>query len=147
HYKYKDIATNYLIILFQILYWINPLICLAFGEMRLDREIACDKAVLNMLGQTQHTAYGNTIIMFANKHYLSRQFAGVNQFASSKSQIKKRIECICAFNFGTKADKLESIPIFILSAGGVAGQVTIVSVMSGSNHRMDFNNKQAKYED
>ena len=147
HYKYKDIATNYLIILFQILYWFNPLIWLAFREMRLDREIACDKAVLNMLDQTQHTAYGNTIIMFANKHYLSRQFAGVNQLASSKSQLKKRIECIAAFTSETKAVKLKSILIFILLAGVVAGQIPIVSAMSDSNDRMDFNNKQAKYED
>src|SRR5699024_678651 len=93
------------------------------------------------------TAYGNTIIMFANKHYLSRQFAGVNQFASSKSHLKKRIECIAAFTSDTKAVKLKRILIFILIVEGVDGQIPIVSAMSDKNDRMDFNNKQAKYED
>src|SRR5699024_5481735 len=79
--------------------------------------------------------------------YLSRQFAGVNQLASSKSQLKKRIECIAAFTSETKAVKLKSILIFILLAGVVAGQIPIVSAMSDSNDRMDFNNKQEKYED
>lgn len=30
HYKYKDLATNYLMIIYQILYWFNPLVWIAF---------------------------------------------------------------------------------------------------------------------
>src|SRR5699024_10474974 len=105
HYKYKDIATNYLIILFQALYWFNPLTWMAFKNMRLDREIACDSAVLGMLEQKQHSSYGNTILMFADQHYLSRQFAMVNQIASSKKQLKRRIEHIAAFASETNAIK------------------------------------------
>ena len=36
HYKYKDISTNYLMIIFQILYWFNPLVWIAFKKMRTD---------------------------------------------------------------------------------------------------------------
>ncbi|VDG97189.1 Regulatory protein BlaR1 [Lysinibacillus sphaericus] len=147
HYKYKDIATNYLIVLFQILYWFNPLIWMAFREMRLDREIACDSAVLNILDQNQHATYGNTIIMFAEKSYFPKQFAMVNQLASSKKQLKKRIECIAAFTFETKLLQLKSILIFILLAGVVVSQIPIVSAMSYGDDRINFDNEQTVYED
>ncbi|PWU69985.1 BlaR1 family beta-lactam sensor/signal transducer [Gracilibacillus dipsosauri] len=147
HYKNKDIATNFLIVLFQILYWYNPLIWMAFREMRLDREIACDRAVLNTLDQNQHVAYGNTIIMFADKSSLSRQFAMVNQLTSSKKQLKKRIERIAAFTMETKLLQLKSILIFILLAGFVVSQIPIVSAMTYDDDRIDFDNNNTVYED
>ncbi|WP_342028615.1 BlaR1 family beta-lactam sensor/signal transducer [Salibacterium halotolerans] len=147
HYKYKDIATNYLIVLFQILYWFNPLIWMAFKQMRLDREIACDSAVLNILDQNQHTAYGNTIIMFAGKTYLPMYFSMVNQIAGSKKQLKIRIERITTFRYETKLLKLKSILIFILLTGIVISQIPVVSAMPYGDDRIDFHNKQTIYED
>lgn len=38
HYKNKDLLTNYVILFYQIIYWFNPLVWLAFREMRLDRK-------------------------------------------------------------------------------------------------------------
>lgn len=147
HYKYKDIATNHLIVLFQVFYWYNPLIWIAFREMRLDREIACDSTVLKMLNQNQHAAYGNTIINFVDKSYLPRHFAMVNQLAGSKKQIKKRIERIAAFTVETKLLKLKSILIFMLLTGVVLGQIPIVSAMPSGDDRINFEKKQTVYED
>lgn len=147
HYKYKDIATNYLVILFNILYWYNPLIWIAFREMRLDREIACDGAVLKMLDQNQYEAYGNTIINFADKSYLPRQFTMVNQLSGSKKQIKKRIERIAAFTTESKLLKLKSILIFMLLAGVVVSQIPIVSAVPYGDDRINFENKRTVYED
>jgi bla regulator protein blaR1 len=147
HYKYKDIATNYLMVLFQTLYWYNPLIWIAFREMRLDREIACDSAVLKLLDQNQYAAYGNTIINFADKSYLPGQFAMVNQLASSKKQLKKRIERIAAFTTESKRLKLKSILIFMLLAGVVMSQIPIVSAIPYGDDRINFENKRTVYED
>lgn len=147
HYKYKDIVTNYLIVLFQILYWYNPLIWIAFREMRLDREVACDNAVLKMLDQNQYAAYGNTIINFVDKSYLPRQFAMVNQLASSKKQLKKRMERIAAFTTESKLLKLKGILIFTLLAGVVASQIPIISAIPYGDDRINFENKQVVYED
>lgn len=147
HYKYKDIATNYLIVLFQILYWFNPLIWMAFREMRLDQEIACDSAVLSTLDQNQHAAYGNTIIMFADKSYFPRQFAMVNQLASSKKQLKTRIKHIAAFTSETKLLQLKGILIFILLAVVVMSLIPIVTAMPYGDDRINFDNKQTVYED
>ncbi|SEB05345.1 bla regulator protein blaR1 [Thalassobacillus cyri] len=146
HYKNKDVAINYLIVLFQILYWFNPLIWIAFREMRLDREVACDSAVLHTLNQHQRAAYGNTIIKLADKSRLPRHFETINELASSKKQIKKRMERIAYFETETKLVKVKSILIFILLAGFVVSQVPIVSAMPYDD-RIDFDNGQTVYED
>lgn len=51
HYKQKDALTNGLINLFHLLYWSNPAVWFAVNEVRNDREIACDAAVLKVLGE------------------------------------------------------------------------------------------------
>lgn len=147
HFKYKDIVTNYLIVLFQVIYWFNPMIWIAFREMRLDREIACDSAVLKMFDRNQHAAYGNTIINFADKSFLPRHFSLVNQLAGSKRQLKKRIERIATFTVESKLLKLKSTLIFMLLAGVVAIQIPIASAMPSGDDRINFENKRTVYED
>ncbi|MFD2655585.1 BlaR1 family beta-lactam sensor/signal transducer [Gracilibacillus thailandensis] len=147
HYKNKDIITNYLVVLFQILYWYNPLIWIGFREMRIDREIACDSAVLKMLGQDHYATYGNTIIKFADKSFLQGKFAIASQLTSPKKQLKRRIEGIATFTTESKLLKLKSIVIFILLAGIVVCQVPVVSAMPYGEDRINFDNKQTVYED
>ncbi|MEI3606154.1 BlaR1 family beta-lactam sensor/signal transducer [Pseudogracilibacillus sp. SE30717A] len=147
HYKYNDIATNYLIIMYQILYWFNPLVWIAFKKMRLDREIACDTAVLNSLEEDCHADYGNAIINFAALISHSKNFALANQFNGSKEQMKKRIEKIASFTIESKWMKLKSISIFTLIGVFVAIQVPFISAMATPNDRYDFNNKNTLYED
>lgn len=147
HYKYKDIATNYLMIIYQILYWYNPLVWIAFNKMRLDREIACDMAVLKSLDEHCHTDYGNAIINFAARASHSKDFALANQFNGPKEQMKKRIEKIASFTIESKWMKLKSISIFTLIGVFVAGQVPFISAMATTNDRYDFNNENTHYED
>ncbi|GAE94695.1 hypothetical protein JCM21714_3876 [Gracilibacillus boraciitolerans JCM 21714] len=147
HYKYKDISTNYLVVLFQIMYWYNPLIWIAFRNMRLDREIACDSAVLKMLNPNNYSAYGNTIIKFAHKSFLKSQFTMVNPLVSSKKQLTKRIERIAVFTTESRLLKVKSIIIFLLLAGIVISQVPVVSAMPYGEDRIDFDNQKTTYED
>nr|WP_286171324.1 BlaR1 family beta-lactam sensor/signal transducer [Lentibacillus populi] len=147
HYKYKDIATNYLIVFYQILYWFNPFVWVAFREMRLDREIACDIAVLNSLNKHSYAKYGNTIINFVDRSSRLRYFPLANQLNGSKEQIKRRIERIASFTSETKRLKLKSIAIFMLSGVFVASQIPIVSVFAYEDNYYDFAGEQTVYED
>ncbi|SFB08160.1 bla regulator protein blaR1 [Lentibacillus halodurans] len=147
HYKYKDMATNYMIIFFQILYWFNPFVWIAFREMRLDREIACDIGVLNTLDKQDHVKYGNTIIDFVDRFSRPRYFTFVNQLNGSKKQIKKRIEHIASFTTESKRLKLKSIIIFLILAVLIASQLPIVSVLAYEDNRHDFAGEQTVYED
>ncbi|WP_188433244.1 BlaR1 family beta-lactam sensor/signal transducer [Kroppenstedtia guangzhouensis] len=147
HYKNKDILTNYLIVVFQILYWFNPLVWVAFREMRLDREIACDHAVLNSLDKHGYVEYGNTIINVVDRVSQPGNFILTNQLNGSKKQIKKRIEKIASFTTESKLLKRKSIAIFMLVGGLVASQVPFISVMAEDHTRYDFKSERTVYED
>ncbi|MBT2674753.1 BlaR1 family beta-lactam sensor/signal transducer [Streptomyces sp. ISL-14] len=147
HYKYKDIATNYLIVIYQILYWFNPFVWFAFREMRLDREIACDIAVLNSLDERSYAEYGNTIINFVDRASQPRNFALANHLNGSKKQIKRRIERIASFTTESKLLKLKSIAIFMLVGVFVVSQVPFISVMADDNNLYDFKSERTVYED
>ncbi|UOR10249.1 BlaR1 family beta-lactam sensor/signal transducer [Halobacillus amylolyticus] len=147
HYKYKDIATNYLVIIYQILYWFNPLVWIAFKEMRVDREIACDTAVLKSLVEKSYADYGNTIISFVDVPSYSKNFTGSNQLNGPKKQIKKRIEKIASFTIESKWMKLKSISIFTLAGIFVASQLPFISAMANGNNRYDFNFEHTIYKD
>ncbi|WP_010283771.1 BlaR1 family beta-lactam sensor/signal transducer [Bacillus timonensis] len=147
HYKSKDTAMNYLIIIYQILYWYNPLVWIAFKKMRMDREIACDIAVLKSIDKSFHRDYGNAIINFVGLAPHSKEIALANQFNGSKEQVKKRIEKIASYTMESKWLKLRSIIIFSIVSVFVASQVPFISAMAASNDHYDFNNKRTQFED
>ncbi len=147
HYKSKDIATNYLIVIFQIIYWFNPLVWIAFRKMRLDREIACDHAVLSSLDEKCHRQYGLTIINFIDKVSSQRNVKLANQFNGSKKQIKSRIKRIASFTKESKILKLKSTVIITILGVLVVSQVPFISAMAQDNNHYDFENENALYMD
>lgn len=147
HYKHKDILTNYLIVFYQILYWFQPLVWIAFREMKLDREIACDSAVLHSLDKRCYTEYGNTIINFIDKFSRQKYITLVHPLNGAKKQIKKRIESIASFKTETKQVKLRSIVIFVSLGVFVANMIPFYSVMAYDNQHYNFAGKHTIYED
>ena len=67
HYRHKDTLAGLFMTLTGILYWCNPLVRYALKEMRSDREIACDAAVLKRLPESDYEEYGAALINFAEK--------------------------------------------------------------------------------
>jgi bla regulator protein blaR1 len=147
HIKYKDIVSNYLIVIYQIVYWFNPLVWLAFREMRIDREIACDMAVLHSLDENSFAEYGSTIINFVDRVSQLRNVSLTNQFNGSKQQIKRRIERIASFTTESRLLKLKSLAIFMLVGIVVASQAPLVSVMADENNQYEFTSKRTVDED
>lgn len=147
HYKSRDILINYVMVIYQIIYWFNPLIWIAFREMRLDREIACDTAVLKSLDTDSYTDYGNTIINFIDRSIRKRTFSLATQLNGSKEQIKRRIERIADFAPETKELKWRSVLIFVLVGLFVSLQLPFVSAFAAENQYYDFTNKETEYAD
>lgn len=147
HYKHKDICTNYLMVFYQIIYWFNPVAWIAFREMRLDREIACDTAVLNSLDKRNYVSYGKTLIHFIHSSSAFKSIPLANQLNGSKSQIRRRIMKIAAYQPERKRKKLISIGIFTFMIVLVFSQIPFVSAMTVKQDRYDFNHEQVKYED
>ncbi|MEH7017890.1 MULTISPECIES: BlaR1 family beta-lactam sensor/signal transducer [Bacillus] len=147
HYKNKDLLTNYVILFYQIIYWFNPLVWLAFREMRLDREIACDTSVLHLLDDNSFSEYGNTIINFLDLSKRSSKLQLVTKINGSKSQIKKRIEQIAAYKPGAKKSIRKSVFIYVLASIILTVQLPVISVFATENDRYYFNNDGTVYED
>ncbi len=147
HYKSKDIATNYVIVIFQIIYWFNPLVWIAFRKMRLDREIACDHAVLSSIDENDHKDYGMTIINFVDKVSRHKNVILANQFNGSKKQLKSRIERIASYTKESKLLKLKGSAVFAILGVLVASQVPLISAMANHNNHYDFKGEKAHYID
>lgn len=105
HIRHGDLITNYLFCGVQALYWCNPLVWLAFRQMRQDREAYCDWAVLNELtGEAERISYGQTILNFAAGS--NTRFYTANGFCQSKEQLKYRLEQVVGFQRETKWKRL-----------------------------------------
>lgn len=105
HIRHGDLITNYLFCGMQALYWFNPLVWLAFRQMRRDREAYCDWAVLNELGdENARIAYGQTILNFAAG--CQTQFHTANGLCQNKEQLKYRLEQIVSYQKDTRWRKI-----------------------------------------
>lgn len=105
HIRHGDLITNYLFCGMQALYWFNPLVWLAFRQMRRDREAYCDWAVLNELGdENARIAYGQTILNFAAG--CQTRFHTANGLCQNKEQLKYRLEQIVGYQKDTPWRKI-----------------------------------------
>ncbi|UKK97085.1 BlaR1 family beta-lactam sensor/signal transducer [Brevibacillus brevis] len=147
HQKNHDIVMNYVTVVYQLLYWFHPLVWLAFREMRVDREIACDVAVLNFLDKRNYLEYGHTIIKFLDKESRAGNLVLANQLNGSKKAVKKRIEKIASHKAETKLLHLKSTVIFSIVVVLVASQVLVGSALADDRSRYHFQDDRTIYED
>lgn len=148
HYRYKDAIPNYLMNLAGVLYWFNPAIWYAFKAMKLDREVACDSAVLQSLTENDYEAYGTTLINFAEKVYLS-PFPFASGLSGSMSQIKKRILNIAFYKSPTQRQKILGICVYGLIAAILIGFAPLLSTYAAEQEYYHFqeNNTDISYLD
>lgn len=62
HYRRRDIWLKTLALWVNALHWFNPVIWYMTRLLERDTELACDEAVLRLLPQEEHSAYGKTIV-------------------------------------------------------------------------------------
>ncbi len=98
HLKRKDILMNWIILIYQLIYWFNPIIWIGFYKMKNDMEIACDACVLNNLKKEKHIFYGKVIIDLLD--YISKpSWVPVStNILKNKYELKRRIIMIKKFN-------------------------------------------------
>lgn len=147
HQKSKDVFVNYLMWLLQIIYWFNPLVWFAVKKMRIDRELACDASVLNLLDESGYTEYGYTIIHFADKKYnrAYKQFS--TGMGGTKEQLKQRIQSIATYTRESQLLKWKGKVIYALLAIFVLFFTSLTSAIASSDDVYHFNEKNAIYED
>ena len=126
HYKHRDTLASFWMNLAGIIYWFNPFVWYALKEMRNDREVACDTSVLQMLEADAYTAYGNTLINFAEKVSLT-PFPFASGLSGNMKQMKKRIINIASYEKPTLRKKLKGMSAFTLTVLFLLGFTPFIS--------------------
>lgn len=122
HYKYKDIAINWLITLLKCVYFFNPIFWYAFTTMRRDCELACDQRVLEFGGVDKAT-YAR--VLFKEALVKNKYMVGTSSIANGKNEITKRVKFIERF----KKPKT----IWILIGAAIATIVTITTLTNSKS--------------
>lgn len=148
HCKHRDVAINHLMCLLRILYWFNPMVFFVAKEMRLDRELACDRSVLDNLPEEQHTAYGSTLLHFINTLSRTAALSLATELGGSGRQIKKRVESIAAFVKESWQLRVKSIGIFALAGLLAFSQLpTVAALAAYDKDAYRFENRNVVNED
>lgn len=62
HLRHGDLWVNVLLVFFQALHWFDPVLWLCFAQVRRDREMVCDAAVVRHLGEGERLDYGQALL-------------------------------------------------------------------------------------
>lgn len=138
HYKHKDAVINHFMNLAGIVYWFNPLVWYALKEMRNDREVACDTAVLQMLDEEHYEDYGNTLINFAEKISLT-PFPFASGLSGNMKQMKRRILNIASYEKPTCWQMIRSIAAFGITASILVSFIPFVSTYAADQNHYQWN--------
>ena len=109
HQRHGDIWWSYLRNLLVALYWFHPLVWLAARLSREDCELACDEAVAAQLSENQKIAYGKSLLFIAALQHKPGFFSVATNMQGSRSQLEKRIRCICS-----KPKKSKCVTVLVL---------------------------------
>jgi TonB family protein len=138
HLKRHDIGISWLLTMMQIIHWFNPLVWLAFYQMRVDQESACDASVLSRIKHNQSADYAIAIIGFLEKFCQNRQLPALAGVMESKSQMKRRIAMITYYKrFSQKMTYAASA--LLISVGfilfSLSGFAEVKQAQTGNNDK------------
>jgi len=93
HYKRGDLWVSLLVLFVSAMHWFNPFVYLMAKAVRVDREAACDYAVISGNGKERRKHYAETIIGFIGRS-ASRQPVLSTYFYGGSYIMKKRLFAI-----------------------------------------------------
>ena len=97
HLKQRDIYLGWLMALLQVVHWFNPLMWFAFGRMRADREMACDRLAISTMGLDEPPEYGRTIVSLLESFSQVRYLPSVAGILEDTCQMERRIKMIADY--------------------------------------------------
>lgn len=138
HCRCLDGLVNDLCILFRILYWFNPAVCLTLKKLPMERELACDASVLAHLSAEDHPLYGAALLNLAEK--LS-SYPSASGMVSKGSQLRRRILGITSFRHRNRKQKWKSVISYLLISVLTAGMIPVLSAYAGSEETVSLHGK------
>jgi len=120
HFKRGDLILNWLITGLQAIHWFNPMVWIGFARWRADRELACDAAVLEAVGDGRNLNYGETIIQLLEGCPRQAAIPGHVGVLEAPGDLRMRMLMIMEF----KPASRWSVLAFLLLAGVGVGCLT-----------------------
>lgn len=128
HLKRHDIGVSWVMAFLQAVYWFNPLVWLAFHQIRLDQEMACDASVLASMKGGDAREYARAIVGFLEKFCRNRQLPSLAGILESKVQMVSRITGILGYRKASWKNLLGACSLLAIA-------MVILFMMTGSVYR------------
>lgn len=97
HVRRHDLPLNWIVTALQIAHWFNPLVWYGFARWRIDREVACDAAVLQTAGPASRTAYGQTMLRLLEQLVPPAPRPGLVGILENHRELHRRIAMIAGY--------------------------------------------------
>lgn len=94
HLKRRDLLTGWVTWIFNVIHWFNPVLWYAARQFRMDREIACDAAVLKWTQESDRRCYGQTLVTIAEQLIHQPRLAGMVAMVERHTSLGRRIAAI-----------------------------------------------------
>lgn len=98
HYKRKDNVTGFILMIFNLIHWFNPLMWLAGSKIKEDRELVCDQQVLIHVSSDEKRNYAKAILkileLFSQKQFIQSASSIIQGRASAMEWRLKFIKTI-----------------------------------------------------
>ena len=94
HQRRHDVAANWLLSLLAAMHWFNPVLWWAFRWIRIDRELACDAAVIRRATLAERRTYAQLILNLVESLSRRELPAGAVGICEDGRQIKRRLAMI-----------------------------------------------------
>ena len=108
HYRRCDHVMSFALVLLQAVYWFNPFVWLAFRQIRLDMEVACDNSVVGTMDGADKMAYASTVLSMFSRQ---KRFAAMLGMAmvNTKTTAEKRIRGIFARRRSSRKARMSAV--------------------------------------
>ena len=126
HVRRHDIALNWVMSVLQAIHWFNPAVWFAFSRLRVERELACDEIALEIAGQDDCEAYGQTLLqLIASQPRDAASFTpGAIGLFERHGDLRRRLRHIAEFRPGRRL----GLPLAAVIA--VSGALTLTDAQS-----------------
>jgi beta-lactamase regulating signal transducer with metallopeptidase domain len=127
HLRRLDVLWNWIIAVAHALHWFNPLAWIAVSRLAEERELACDALALEHLADSQRREYGGTVLQLLDRWRLHEPVPGVAGMATTRQQMKRRIQMIAAFRNDNRS-------ALWIAAVSILAAVSLTDARAGEQH-------------
>lgn len=117
HIRRRDLIVDRLAAAAATMHWFNPMVHFAVSRMRADRELACDAAVLGLIGQERRAAYGETVLTLASQFALLRPLPGLVGVFGSRRRFHERIDMIARYSPPRRSSVVAAVVTLLILIG------------------------------